>query len=94
MPRRALEDNNRMSIRIHAEAKAKILRAAALTHTDLTDFVIQHALTAAQEIIEKAESIQLSERDSLMILELLENPPTPNPKLGSTAMELPEEPVL
>ena len=90
MPRRALEDNNRMSIRIQSAAKATILRAAALTQTDLTEFVIQHALSAARDIIQQAESIQLSESDSLRVLDLLENPPKPNLKLES-AHDLPRQ---
>ena len=43
MPRVAVEDNSRMSLRIRAEEKAILLRAVALKHTDLTDFVIRHA---------------------------------------------------
>jgi uncharacterized protein (DUF1778 family) len=42
-PRRAVEDNCRMSLRIRAEEKALLWRAVALKRTDLTDFVIRHA---------------------------------------------------
>ena len=90
MPRRAVEYNSRMSIRISPDAKAVILRAAALTHTDLTEFVIEHSLKAAREIIQGAEGIVLSERDSLRILEVLENPPKPSAKLEAAAHDLPE----
>ncbi len=31
------------------------------------------------DVIEKPSSIQLSDRDSLLVLDLLENPPPPNP---------------
>ena len=44
MPRVAVEDNSRMSLRIRPEEKALLLRAVALNHTDLTDFVIRHAV--------------------------------------------------
>ena len=37
MPRVAVEDNSRMSLRIRAAEKATLLRAVALKHTDLTD---------------------------------------------------------
>jgi uncharacterized protein (DUF1778 family) len=94
MPRVAIDHNNRMSIRIHPDDKTTILRAAALTHTDLTEFVIQHALTAARLVIEDAEHVKLSERDSLRVLELLENPPNPNPKLEAAARDLPEDHFL
>jgi len=77
MPRIAVEDNNRMSLRIRAEEKALLLRAVALNHTDLTDFVIRHALSAAKAVIEQADRVQLSGRDNLRVLALLENPPAP-----------------
>src|SRR4029077_418158 len=75
MPRVAVEDNSRMSLRVRAEEKALLLRAVALNHTDLTDFVLSHALRAAKAVIEKADHVRLSERDSLLVLDLLENPP-------------------
>lgn len=88
MPRVAEEDNNRMSLRIRADEKAKLMRAAALKQTDLTDFVIQHALRAAKAVMEKADRLRLSERDSLRVLDLLENPPAPNARLLAAARKL------
>jgi len=89
MPRVAIEDNNRMSLRIRPEEKAILLRAVALQHTDLTDFVVRHALRAATDIIEEAEHVHLSERDSVRVLELLEHPPLPNARLLAAAQALP-----
>ena len=89
MPRVAVEDNSRMSLRIRAEDKAILLRAVALKHTDLTDFVIRHALHAANEVIEQADHMKLSARDSLRVLDLLENPPKPNARLLAAAKALP-----
>ena len=92
MPRVAVEDNSRMSLRIRAEEKAILLRAVALKHTDLTDFVIQHAVSAAKAVIEEADRVQLSERDSLRVLDLLENPPAANARLLAVAQALPQHP--
>ena len=89
MPRIAVEDNSRMSLRIRPEEKTLLLRAVALQHTDSTDFVLQHALRAARNVIEKAEQVKLSERDSLRVLDLLENPPAPNAILKAAAQRLP-----
>ena len=89
MPRIAVQDNSRMSLRIRAEEKALILRAVALNHTDLTDFVVRHAVSAAKAVIEQADLVHLSERDSLRVLDLLENPPAPNAKLQAAARALP-----
>ena len=92
MPRVAVEDNSRMSLRIRAEDKAILLRAVALKHTDLTDFVIRHAVRAAKAVIENADRVQLSERDSLRVMNLLENPPAPNARLLAAAQALPQHP--
>lgn len=43
--------------------------------------MLQPALRKAKKVIEEAERISLSERDSLMVLKLLEKPPTPNARL-------------
>jgi len=90
MPRMAAEDNSRMSLRIRAEEKALLMRAVALKHTDLTDFVLHYALRAAKAVIEQADHVQLSERDSLRVLDLLENPPAPNARLPAAARALPK----
>ena len=89
MPRVAVEDNSRMSLRIRPEEKALLLRAVALNHTDLTDFVIRHAVRAARAVIEEADHVQLTGRDSLRVLNLLENPPAPNRKLLAAARAMP-----
>ena len=89
MPRIAVDDNKRMNLRVRPEQKATLMRAAALKNTDLTDFVLQPALREAEAIIEAADHLKLSERDSLRVLELLENPPAANAKLRAAAMAMP-----
>jgi uncharacterized protein (DUF1778 family) len=88
MPRPAIQDNSRLSLRIRADEKALLMRAVALTNTDLTDFVVRHALRAAKAVVEESDHLQLSERDSLRVLDLLENPPAPNAKLLAAARKL------
>lgn len=90
MPRVAVETNNRMSLRIGSEEKTQLLRAAALSQTDLTDFVVRHAVLAARSVIADAENLRLSERDSFRVLALLENPPEPDKRLIAVARSLPE----
>jgi uncharacterized protein (DUF1778 family) len=91
MPRAAVDDNKRMNLRVRPEQKATLMRAAALRHTDLTDFVTQSALREAKAVIEAAERIKLSERDSLRVLDLLENPPAPNAKLRAAIAAMPKQ---
>jgi uncharacterized protein (DUF1778 family) len=91
MPRVAIEENSRMSVRVRAKDKATLLRAVAIQNTDLTGFVVRSAVLAAQEVIRASERVQLSERDSLLVLNLLENPPEPNAKLIAAARALAEQ---
>ncbi|WP_274631297.1 DUF1778 domain-containing protein [Arvimicrobium flavum] len=91
MPRVAVEANERMHLRVPAPDKAKLLRAAALMHADLTDFVTRAALREADAVIKQAETIQVSERDFTRIMELLDNPPPPNEKLRAAIAALPRD---
>jgi len=92
MPRTAIENNSRMSLRIRREDKALLMRAVAYQHTDLTDFVLRNAIQAAKAAIAQAERVLLTERDSLRVLDALENPPRPNAKLLAAAKALPPMP--
>ncbi len=89
MPRAAIDSNNRMNLRVAPEQKAMLLRAAALNNSDLTDFILRNALREAKLIIEQAEHIKLSGRDSLRVLDLLEHPAPPNARLLAAAKALP-----
>jgi uncharacterized protein (DUF1778 family) len=90
MPRAIVEDNSRLALRVRADDKVTLMRAVALEHTDMTDFVLRHALDAARKIIEQAERVTLSERDSLRVLRMLENPPAPNARLLRVARRMPK----
>jgi len=48
MPRPAVDDNQRMNLQLRPDQKATFVRAAALRHTDLMDFVLQPALREAK----------------------------------------------
>lgn len=91
MPQIAIENNDRMSLRIAAEEKSLLMRAAALQHTNMTEFVIRNVVSAARKVIEQNERLELTERDSLHILSLLEQPPAPNEKLMNAALALPKQ---
>lgn len=90
MPRTAVDDSKRMNLRVSPDTKAKLVRAAALRDTDLTNFVTQIALREAEAVIEAAEVVKLSERDHARVLALLENPPRPNDKLRAVIAALPD----
>ena len=73
MPR-TLTDNGRVELRLRPEDKATLTRAASLKRVDLTRYILSAALPQAEAEIAAAERLQLSERDSLRVLALLENP--------------------
>jgi uncharacterized protein (DUF1778 family) len=83
MPRVAIEDNSRFAMRIPPAAKARLMRAAALEPPDLEDFMLRKALRAADAVIEHAERVAPSERDTRLRLDLLDNPGEPNARLPS-----------
>jgi uncharacterized protein (DUF1778 family) len=83
----ARHDSNRISLRIRPEDRALLLRAAAHSQTDLATFVLYNAVKAARRMIAEAEQFALSERDSLRVLDVLENPPPPNTKLMAAAYD-------
>ena len=74
MPR-AVTDSGRIELRLRPEDKATLTRAATLKRLDLTGYILGTVLPQARADINDAEQLKLSERDSLRILELLENPP-------------------
>lgn len=88
MPRAAAENTSRFPMQIPPAEKARLMRAATLERTSLKDFVLRHALPAAEAVIEKAERISLDEEQTRFMLDLLGNPPAPNPKLLAAARSL------
>lgn len=71
----------RVSLRIDAERKEALERAAAYAGSSLSDFVITRALAAAHEVIQARETVTLSGRDWDAFLDALVNPPEPNRNL-------------
>ena len=90
MPRAPINDNSRVALRVRPIDKEVILRAVALAQTDLTAFILDTALREARSVIEEHERVKLTKRDSLLALELIENPPAPNAKLRKAARGMPE----
>lgn len=91
MPRISLETNDRFSMQIPPMQKARLMRAASLEQTTLKDFMLRNALNAAEQVIERAERITLSERDTQKILDLLDNPPEPNARMVAALKTMPIE---
>lgn len=78
-PKAARED--RIELRATKEEKRLLVTAATYERLDVTSFIMRNVLPTAREVVDRAERIELSERDTVRVLELLENPPKPTPAL-------------
>jgi len=76
-----------VSFQISAEGKNPILRVAELMGTEVDEFVSRSLVDAAHQVIAHNEAFRLSERDSLFVPDLLENPPEPTEALRQAAAE-------
>lgn len=78
-------DTGRVELRLQPEDKAVLTRTAAPERLDLSSFIRRAALPRAKAAIAEAEHLRLSERNSLRVLDLLENPPAPPERLKRAA---------
>jgi uncharacterized protein (DUF1778 family) len=85
MPTNAPARDGRIELRATREEKRILAAAAAHERLDVTSFIMRTVLPAAREVVDRAERIALSERDTTRILDLLENPPPPTPALLAAA---------
>lgn len=75
----------RLDIRLNAQAKDKIERAAAVSHQSVTDFVVTSLLRASEEALERQHIINLTNRDRDLFLAALETDVRPNRALLKAA---------
>ena len=85
MPATSAAREDRIELRATKEEKRLLAAAAAYERLDVTSFIMRAALPVAREVVDRAERIVLSERDTVRVLELLENPPSPTPALLAAA---------
>lgn len=76
---------DRIELRATNEEKRLLTEAAAHERLDVTSFIMRTVLPAAREVVQSAERIVLSQRDSERVLALLENPPAPTAALAAAA---------
>lgn len=70
----------RLTTRITDHVQEKLQAAADLVGATLNQFVVQAALEKAEKVIESESTIVLTRRESLRLLEMIENPPSRNEK--------------
>lgn len=77
--------DDRIELRTTKEEKRLLAAAAAHERLDVTSFIMRNVLPAARDVVDRAERIVLSERDTARVLKLLEKPPKPTPALLAAA---------
>ena len=70
----------RLTTRITDHVQEKLQTAADLVGATLNQFVVQAALEKAEKVIESEATVVLTRRESLRLLEMLDNPPPRNEK--------------
>jgi uncharacterized protein (DUF1778 family) len=85
MPTKPANRDDRIELRTTKEEKRLLAAAASYARLDVTSFIMRSALPAARKVVDRAERIVLSQRDTERVLKLLENPPKPTPALLAAA---------
>ncbi len=68
----------RLTTRVTSQVQDRLQAAADIIGATLNQFVVQAAVEKADRIIESETTLQLTQRESLRLLELLESPPKRN----------------
>ena len=77
--------NERFDLRISTEIKSLVARAAEVSGTTMSAFVIEAARERATKLIEQQERIMLNNKARDVMLDALTNPPAPNARLRRAA---------
>ena len=72
---------DRLQVRLDAESKSMLQRAASYRHKTVSQFVLATALEEAEKVIRENEVVTLSRPDWKIFYDALTNPPAPNPAL-------------
>jgi uncharacterized protein (DUF1778 family) len=75
-----VHSGKRLTTRITDHVQERLQVAADLVGATLNQFVVQAALEKAERVIDSESTIALSRRESLRLLEMIENPPPRNEK--------------
>lgn len=73
--------DDRLQVRVNAEAKTMLQRAASYHHKTVSQFVLTTALAEAEKVIRENEAVALSAADWKVFYDALSDPPAPNAAL-------------
>lgn len=81
MPRPAETKDDRLQVRLDAESKSVLQRAASYRHKTVSQFVLATVMEEAEKVIRENEVVTLSGPNWKIFYDALTNPPAPNAAL-------------
>jgi uncharacterized protein (DUF1778 family) len=76
------EERGRITARVSLPVEEILKEAAELTGATVNQFLVQAALEKANQVIDRARLIKITNEDAAMLIALLETPSTPNAALA------------
>jgi len=73
--------DDRLQVRLDANSKSVLQRAARYRHKTISQFVLATAMEEAEKVIRENENVTLSGPDWTIFFDALTNPPEPNAAL-------------
>ena len=77
--------DKRLDVRLSAEHKQIIERAAGLLGQTVSAFTVSTLVQQAEQVVERFGVLRLTDRDRDLFLAALDNPPEPNARLRRAA---------
>ncbi|MCG3760835.1 DUF1778 domain-containing protein [Vibrio cincinnatiensis] len=76
----------RITARVDVDTQNLLTKAAALAGmSSINSFVLNAAIEKAKQVIERAQTLKLSQVDAILLMEALDKPTTLNQKLKTAA---------
>jgi uncharacterized protein (DUF1778 family) len=76
----------RITARVDTETQDLLTEAAAIAGmSSINSFVLSAAIEKAKQVIEREQSLKLSQADAMLLMEALDRPPTSNSKLKAAS---------
>ena len=76
----------RITARVDVDTQDLLTKAAALAGmSSINSFVLSAAIEKAKQVIEREESLKLSQADAMLLMEALDRPATANARLKAAA---------
>ncbi len=83
------QKEERLSIRANSGQKSVLARAATAQHMNVSQFVLQASLSAAQQVIEQESRILVSPEELAWLYQVMDEPATPAPRLRAALAQTP-----